>query len=158
VNRPLAYSWTVTRSLVLCVCFVDRCLSFYRFSFGHCVVCSSSIYGLKLPFWYLSCFLVGTMEYSFRKKRHRGPLFVICFYSGKLHYMYPNVFMKSSFNNRFITKLDEYNLNHTSINAFPFNHIKIKMIYRFVLIFLWETSDIWQSLNNECFILQYLML
>ena len=35
----------VTRSLVLCVCFVDRCLSFCTFSFGHCVVCSVSIYG-----------------------------------------------------------------------------------------------------------------
>ena len=33
-----------TRSLVLCVCFVDRCLSFCTFSFGHRVVCSSSIY------------------------------------------------------------------------------------------------------------------
>ena len=28
----------VTRSLVLCVCFVDCCLSFCTFSFGHCVV------------------------------------------------------------------------------------------------------------------------
>jgi hypothetical protein len=35
----------VTRSLVLCVCFVDRCFSFCLFSFGHCVVCPSSIYG-----------------------------------------------------------------------------------------------------------------
>jgi hypothetical protein len=35
----------VTRSLVLYVCFVDRCLSFCTFSFGHCLVCSSSIYG-----------------------------------------------------------------------------------------------------------------
>ena len=35
----------VTRSLVLYVCLVDRCLSFCTFSFGHCVVCSSSIYG-----------------------------------------------------------------------------------------------------------------
>ena len=39
--------------LVLCVCFVDRCLSFWTFSFGHCVVCSSSIYGIWLPLWYL---------------------------------------------------------------------------------------------------------
>ena len=39
----------VVRSLVLCVCFVDRCLSFCTFSFGHCVVCSSSIYGFWLP-------------------------------------------------------------------------------------------------------------
>ena len=38
----------VTRSLVLCVYFVDRCLSFCTFSFGHCVVCSS-IYGFWLP-------------------------------------------------------------------------------------------------------------
>jgi hypothetical protein len=34
-----------TRSLVLYVCFVDRCLSFCPFSFGHYVVCSSSTYG-----------------------------------------------------------------------------------------------------------------
>jgi hypothetical protein len=39
----------VTRSLVLCVCFVDRCLSFCTFSFGDCVVCPSSIYGFWLP-------------------------------------------------------------------------------------------------------------
>ena len=42
----------VTRSLVLCACFVDRCLSFCPFSFGHCVVCPS-IYGFWLPLWYL---------------------------------------------------------------------------------------------------------
>ena len=35
----------VTRSVVLYACFVDRCLSFCTFSLGHCVVCSSSIYG-----------------------------------------------------------------------------------------------------------------
>ena len=47
----------VTRSLVLYVCFIDRCLSFCTFSFGHCVVCSS-IYGFWLPFgifWPLCC-------------------------------------------------------------------------------------------------------
>ena len=33
-----------TRSLYLCVCFIDRCLSFCSFSCGHYVVCSS-IYG-----------------------------------------------------------------------------------------------------------------
>jgi hypothetical protein len=33
----------VPRSLVLCVCVVDRGLIFYPLSFGHCVVCSSSI-------------------------------------------------------------------------------------------------------------------
>jgi hypothetical protein len=39
----------VTRSLVLYVCFVDRCLSLCTFSFGHCIVCSSSRYGFWLP-------------------------------------------------------------------------------------------------------------
>jgi hypothetical protein len=47
----------VTRSLVLCVCFVDLCLSFCTFSFVHCVVCSSSIYGFWLPFLYIQTLL-----------------------------------------------------------------------------------------------------
>jgi hypothetical protein len=42
---PVFSGVRVTRSLVLCVCFVDRYLSFCTFSFGHCVVYSSSIYG-----------------------------------------------------------------------------------------------------------------
>ena len=50
---PVFNGVRVTRSLVLYVCFVDRCLFFCTFSFGHCVVCSSSIYGFWLPFWYL---------------------------------------------------------------------------------------------------------
>jgi hypothetical protein len=43
----------VLKSLVLCVDFVDHCLSFCPFSFGHCIVCSSSIYGVWIPLWYL---------------------------------------------------------------------------------------------------------
>jgi len=39
------------------VCFVDRCLSLCTFSFGHCVVCSSSIYGFWLPIWNLQTLL-----------------------------------------------------------------------------------------------------
>jgi hypothetical protein len=53
-SSPQVFSGvSVTRSLVLCVCFVERCLSFCTFSFGHCAVCSSSIYGFWLLFWYL---------------------------------------------------------------------------------------------------------
>jgi hypothetical protein len=52
-SLPVYSGVCVIRSLVLCVCFVDRCLSFCTFSFGHCVVCSSSIYGFWLPLWYL---------------------------------------------------------------------------------------------------------
>jgi len=44
-SPPIFSGVRVTRSLVVCVCFVDRCLSFCNFSFGHCIVCSSSIYG-----------------------------------------------------------------------------------------------------------------
>ena len=50
-STPLVFSGVrVTRSLVLCVCFVDLCLSFCPFSFGHCVVCLSTIYRFRLPF------------------------------------------------------------------------------------------------------------
>ena len=48
----------VTRSLVLYVCFADRCLSLCTLSFGHCVVYSSSIYGFWLPLWYLQTLLM----------------------------------------------------------------------------------------------------
>jgi hypothetical protein len=34
-SSPVFSGVRVTRSLVLCVCFVDRCLSFCTFSFGH---------------------------------------------------------------------------------------------------------------------------
>ena len=52
-SLPVFNGICVTRSLVLYVCFVDRCLSSCTFSFGHCVVCSSSIHGFWLPLWYL---------------------------------------------------------------------------------------------------------
>jgi hypothetical protein len=46
LSSPPVFMWvSVTRSLVLYVCFVDHFLSFCTFSFGHCVVCPSSIYG-----------------------------------------------------------------------------------------------------------------
>ena len=55
---PVFSGVCVTQSLVLCVCFVDRCLSFC--TFVHCVVCSSSIYGFRLPLWYPQTLLVVT--------------------------------------------------------------------------------------------------
>ena len=46
MNSPPVFSGVcVTRSLVLCVCFVDRCLSFCPFTFVHYFVWPSSIYG-----------------------------------------------------------------------------------------------------------------
>jgi hypothetical protein len=52
----------VTRSLVLYVCFVDRCLSFYPF-FCHFVVCSSVL-------WYLQALLINT-----RYNRDQGEVY-----------------------------------------------------------------------------------
>jgi hypothetical protein len=67
-SPPVFSGVRVTRSLVLRVCFVDRCLSFCTFSFGNCVVCSSSIYGFWLPLWYLQTLLnqvrVATVKLS----------------------------------------------------------------------------------------------
>ena len=54
---PIFSGVRVTRYLVLYVCFVDRCLSFCTFSFGPCIVCSSSIYRFWLPLWYLQTLL-----------------------------------------------------------------------------------------------------
>ena len=66
---PPVFSWVyVTRNLVLCVCFVDRCLSFCTFSFGHCVVCSSSIYGFDYPFGIFSSSSLCAETFSFSER------------------------------------------------------------------------------------------
>jgi hypothetical protein len=65
LSVPLVFSGVhVTRSLVLCVCFVDRCLSFCTFSFSHCVFCSS-IYGFWSPLWCLQTLLIHTLYDNF---------------------------------------------------------------------------------------------
>jgi hypothetical protein len=56
-SPPVFSGVRVNRSLVLYVCFGGRCLSFCTFSFGHCVVFSSSIYGFWLSLWYLQTLL-----------------------------------------------------------------------------------------------------
>ena len=57
-SSPAVFSGVcVTRSLVLCACFVNRCLFVCTFSFGHCVVCSSSTCWFWLPLWYLQTLL-----------------------------------------------------------------------------------------------------
>ena len=51
-NTTGATSGAGTADLSGAQCFVVRCLSFCPFSFGHCVVCLSSIYGFWLSVWY----------------------------------------------------------------------------------------------------------
>ena len=65
LSSPLVFSGVqVTRSLVLYLCFVDRCLSFCTLSLGHFVVCSSSIYGFWLSFWYLQTLLSQDLDFQ----------------------------------------------------------------------------------------------
>ena len=64
-SPPVFNGVRVTRSLVLYVCFVDRCLHFCTYSFGNCVVCSSSIYGFWLPLSYFQSLLVLVFVFAF---------------------------------------------------------------------------------------------
>jgi hypothetical protein len=60
--------------------FVGRCLSFCTFSYGHCVVCSSSIYGFWLPLWYLQTLLIRSLLYvklKIRKSTKMSKIFFI---------------------------------------------------------------------------------
>jgi hypothetical protein len=59
-SPPVFSRVRVTRSLVLYICFVDRCLFLCTFSSGHCVVCSSLIFWL--PLWYLQTLLSNYLE------------------------------------------------------------------------------------------------
>jgi hypothetical protein len=52
---PSVFSKVFTRALVLCVCFVDRWLSFCPFSFGHCIVCDVQHFAVLLSCVY--CFV-----------------------------------------------------------------------------------------------------
>jgi hypothetical protein len=60
-SPPIFCGVRVTQSLVLCVCFVDRCLSYCPFSYGHCVVCPSLIYRFWLPLWYLLAIVLSVL-------------------------------------------------------------------------------------------------
>ena len=89
LSSPLVFSGVrVTRSLVLYVCFVDRCLSFCTFPFGHFVVCPSSIYGFWLLFWYLQTLLVKQIKIlsaiSWRKQEDDDACFFGLHWAGYL--------------------------------------------------------------------------
>jgi hypothetical protein len=58
-------------------CFVDSCLSLFPFSFGHCIVCPSPIYGFWLLLWNLH--RAGSVILS-KHVTHYGPLTGFPFY------------------------------------------------------------------------------
>jgi hypothetical protein len=72
----------VTLSLVVCVCFVDRCLSFCTFSFVHCGVCLS-IYRFGLPLW----FLLTAWKYNYIQKKVQNLLHRIYIH---MYFLYNN--------------------------------------------------------------------
>ena len=60
LSSPSVFSVVrVTRSIALCVCFVDRRLTFSFFSFGHCVVCPSYT-DSDYPILYLQTLLINS--------------------------------------------------------------------------------------------------
>jgi hypothetical protein len=62
-SLPVFIGVRATWSLVLYLCFVDRCSSFCTFSFDHVAVWFFfSIYGFWLPLWYLQTFLTKTIN------------------------------------------------------------------------------------------------
>jgi hypothetical protein len=63
-SPPVFSGVHVTRSLLVYVCFADRCLSFPTFSFGHCAVCSSSICEFCLPLWYLQNQSINSISFE----------------------------------------------------------------------------------------------
>ena len=95
ISLPILGGVRVTRSLILYICFVDRCLSFSTFSFGHCVVCSSSIYGFWLHLWYLqtllSCGFLCKIYYLFFFVHHS--IVMVNFTYILLYYMFSLIFV-----------------------------------------------------------------
>jgi len=58
-SSPIFNGVRVTQTLILCVCFVEYCLSFCPFSFGHCVVYSSSITDYDYSFGIFNLFIAN---------------------------------------------------------------------------------------------------
>jgi hypothetical protein len=76
-SPPVFSGVRVSRSLVLYVCFVDHCLFFCTFSFGHCV-CSSSIYGFWLPLGTFQLFLLVYVQQLFTYISNVDEILIIC--------------------------------------------------------------------------------
>jgi len=68
----------VTRSLVLCVCFVDCCLLFSPFSFGHYVVCSLAFSSSSLLEYYLQTVMYDGWTQTIRMPKVMWALTNIC--------------------------------------------------------------------------------
>ena len=143
----------VTWSLVLCVCFVDRCLSFCPFSFGHCVVCSFSIYGFWLPLWYLQTLskkiyiTLSCNDYRFKTNRKGDNLKII-------NQLFPFSF---NFNADICVYLYELLMGHKTICYFIFKKgykgvqiPKCRIFERYIEFYFSFNFDVVLVLNGLC--------
>ena len=118
-SPPVFSGVRVTRSLVLYVCFVDRCLSFCTFSFDHCIVCSSSIIRIlvswNFSYSYNKIHCIFKTKSAMREAQF-APIGIPNIWQKKLYYQTPNKNVKKSsivvFISFIITKNDLYSLHH----------------------------------------------
>jgi hypothetical protein len=64
-SPPVFSGVRITPSLVLSVCFVDRCFSFCPFSFGHCVVCILLFYSKRIGGIIVSVLTANVFDHEF---------------------------------------------------------------------------------------------
>ena len=69
---PVFTEVLVNRSLGLCVCFEDRCLFFFLFSFDNYVI-FPSIYGFWLPLWHHQTLLLTLLVNIYSQSYKRVP-------------------------------------------------------------------------------------
>ena len=60
-SPPVFSGVRVTRSLAIYIRFVDRCLSFCPFSFGHCVICALRFQDFDYLFSIIKLFLMDAL-------------------------------------------------------------------------------------------------
>ena len=120
-SPPVFSGVRVIPSLVLCVCFVDGCLSFCPFSFGHFVVCYSSIYGFWLPLWYLQTLLKTGQHAGSNQVIRENTRLVIIYRNCQT---FPGVYMNQFWG-------DNYNLihlQHVWMYVRQLNHVIVEQV------------------------------
>ena len=103
--------------------FVDRCLFFCHFSFGHCIVCPSSIYGFWLPLWCLQAFPVNT-----------PPLVVRLYHTSKTNglQVYYQLSQKYAYRRQLCHLLVYALLTYCSFVFMPYRFIQLYLLYLIV--------------------------
>jgi hypothetical protein len=146
LSSPPVLSWVrATRSLAWCVCFLDRFFSFYTFSFGHCVVCSSSIYRFWLPLWYLQTLLTLFMIVILTIKKGFQPSVLLTEYNllsnmGNISIVFFKIFIQQFDISRIIAIL--HSLFNLQMNAIFGSHKSSTFEYNWYLQIKFENYNL----------------